>query len=83
MCFRCFNFDFSSNHTWIGLSSLSAFLTGGWRWIDGTPLSWSKWEMGEPTSDDNSCARMVASGNWADKSCFKNYHFICEESRFV
>ncbi|XP_003470613.1 C-type lectin domain family 4 member E [Cavia porcellus] len=67
---------------YIGLTD--QVVEGQWRWVDGTPLSLSFWDAGEPnnivTVED--CATMRDTSNpwknWNDVPCFFSRPWICE-----
>ncbi|KAB5579042.1 hypothetical protein PHYPO_G00190160 [Pangasianodon hypophthalmus] len=64
--------------TWIGLSSCQKKLN--WFWSDGTQLTFTKWNPGEPNSlTEEFCAHMNygATKNWNDIRCDQSYPFVC------
>ncbi|XP_041036060.1 C-type lectin domain family 10 member A-like isoform X2 [Carcharodon carcharias] len=63
---------------WIGLTDGES--EGNWKWVDGTPVSFTQWDQGEPNNwnDNENCAIIRASG-WNDYSCSDQFRFICEK----
>ncbi|NP_001297901.1 C-type lectin domain family 4 member E-like [Esox lucius] len=67
---------------WIGLSGRE--VKRSWRWVDGTPLTTSYWEDGEPNNaggeEDSVLVRRidVPLAAWNDVSCDHENSFICE-----
>uniref|UniRef100_A0A667X1K7 C-type lectin domain-containing protein n=1 Tax=Myripristis murdjan TaxID=586833 RepID=A0A667X1K7_9TELE len=59
-----------SYHSWIGL------FRDGWKWSDGSAMSFSKWDDNHP---DRGYARCVASnqGKWRDYPCSNRFYFAC------
>uniref|UniRef100_A0A667WZ46 C-type lectin domain-containing protein n=1 Tax=Myripristis murdjan TaxID=586833 RepID=A0A667WZ46_9TELE len=59
-----------SNSSWIGL------FRDGWKWSDGSAMSFSKWYHNQPNGGDERC---VAShlGKWDDYSCSHRLYFAC------
>ncbi|XP_041036069.1 C-type lectin domain family 17, member A-like [Carcharodon carcharias] len=62
---------------WIGLTDGES--EGNWKWVDGTPVSFTQWDQGEPNNwnDNENCASIRASG-WNDYICSDRFRFICE-----
>ncbi|XP_078392786.1 C-type lectin domain family 17, member A-like [Cetorhinus maximus] len=63
---------------WIGLTDRES--EGNWKWVDGTPVSFTRWEQGEPNngSGNENCAIIRING-WNDVSCTDRLSFICEK----
>ncbi|XP_053350494.1 ladderlectin-like [Clarias gariepinus] len=67
--------------TWIGLSSCEKGLN--WFWSDGTQVTFTKWNPGEPNSLPRECCVHMnwrhRSGikNWNDIPCNRAYSFMC------
>uniref|UniRef100_A0A914Y9Z5 C-type lectin domain-containing protein n=1 Tax=Panagrolaimus superbus TaxID=310955 RepID=A0A914Y9Z5_9BILA len=69
---------------WIGLTGMTP--TGNWTWMDGTPLDFEEWAIGEPKNiTGNNCAALsINDGFWRSESCFTTKPYICnvEKSSF-
>nr|XP_033781043.1 C-type lectin domain family 4 member G-like isoform X2 [Geotrypetes seraphini] len=67
-----------SHNYWIGLSKKA----NGWTWVDGSPLTFSKWNEGEPNNMQKRehCAEMYTSGKWNDHDCSFKKQWICEKN---
>ncbi|XP_041036068.1 C-type lectin domain family 17, member A-like [Carcharodon carcharias] len=63
---------------WIGLTDRES--EGNWKWVDGTPVSFTRWDQGEPNNwnGHENCA-IIRSGCWNDFRCTRYYRFICEK----
>ncbi|XP_075061206.1 perlucin-like protein [Mixophyes fleayi] len=62
---------------WIGLK----LDTENWVWTDGTPLSFSVWNAGEPNnlSKNEDCAEIIGEVQmWNDRPCDNNLGYICK-----
>ena len=73
---------FGSKLTWIGATDGDE--EGTFRWTDGTPLTYSNWDLGQP--DDaigEDCAQYWVSGKWNDNNCGNQHYFICKEKNDV
>ncbi|CAJ1059159.1 CD209 antigen-like protein E [Xyrichtys novacula] len=66
-------------NTWIGLTDSAQ--EGTWMWLDGTPVTTTYWESGQPNSSggDQDCGEMVQRGEWNDETCSTNNIWICEK----
>uniref|UniRef100_A0A4X2JUH5 C-type lectin domain-containing protein n=1 Tax=Vombatus ursinus TaxID=29139 RepID=A0A4X2JUH5_VOMUR len=68
---------------WIGLTATrSRGKVNGYMWIDGTKLTFSYWNEGEPNDSrrNENCIMMLYSGRWNDASCNNlNDNWICEK----
>ncbi|KAM4856354.1 low affinity immunoglobulin epsilon Fc receptor [Urocitellus parryii] len=77
--------DFLTKHaskrgSWIGLRDLD--LEGEFIWMDGSPLGYSNWNLGEPNNGDQGedCVMMLGSGKWNDASCRGELDaWVCEQ----
>ena len=51
-----------------------------WIWVDGTRVSYSHWDKGEPNNVQGiqDCGEMYSSGKWNDAACHPSYHYLCE-----
>ena len=61
---------------WLGANDKET--EGSWLWTDGTPVSWTNWNSGEPDGEEKAnCARMRPDGKWSDSMCSKRRPFLC------
>ncbi|XP_075062227.1 uncharacterized protein LOC142150929 isoform X1 [Mixophyes fleayi] len=70
----------ASERYWIGLKR-DPEDTDTWVWTDGTPLSFSAWNEGEPNNDKNNehCAEILGRVQmWNDLPCDLNRGYICK-----
>lgn len=52
---------------------------GGWAWNDGTPLSFSNWQTGEPNGGTNeNCLHQYDNGRWNDAPCDGLDNLVCQ-----
>jgi len=53
---------------------------GGFVWLDGLPLLYTRWAMGEPndTNNNEDCGVFYDLGDWNDQSCAALRPFVCE-----
>ncbi|XP_075068019.1 macrophage mannose receptor 1 [Mixophyes fleayi] len=67
-------------YVWLGLNDLKVQLF--FEWSDGSPVTYTVWQRGEPSHLDNRQEDCVAlytkDGLWADKMCEKNFPYICK-----
>ncbi|CAM9994962.1 unnamed protein product, partial [Heterosigma akashiwo] len=63
---------------WIGLNDEST--EGTYMWADGTSVSYTNWNSGEPNDygDSEDCVEMTSSGGWNDNSCSNTQASVCE-----
>ncbi|XP_041036041.1 C-type lectin domain family 4 member E-like [Carcharodon carcharias] len=63
---------------WIGLTDRES--EGNWKWVDGTPVSFTQWYQGKPNNwkGNENCALIRTSG-WNDYICSDHFPFICEK----
>jgi hypothetical protein len=69
---------------WMGGNDI--VLEERWVWLNGDLLGYNNWRSGEPnnssSTDPNGEDCMIIegarSGSWDDRSCLRNYGFICE-----
>ena len=54
--------------------------SGGWKWMDGTTSSYTKWNPGEPEGQPYARYKNKYGGTWVDDywGTFSNTRFICE-----
>uniref|UniRef100_A0A663E8B5 C-type lectin domain-containing protein n=1 Tax=Aquila chrysaetos chrysaetos TaxID=223781 RepID=A0A663E8B5_AQUCH len=89
----CTNFNshlaikFLANHImdhrvfWLGLTDMHT--EGNWKWVDGSILSLSFWNSGEPNNvghQGEDCATIYSSGHWNDATCSNAEPWVCERS---
>ncbi|KAB5579036.1 hypothetical protein PHYPO_G00190070 [Pangasianodon hypophthalmus] len=73
--------DAEENPTWIGLTGCQK--RNNFFWSDGTKLTFTKWNPGEPNFQyGECCVHMNWSGskNWNDIPCDRTYPFVCAMS---
>ncbi|XP_069563005.1 CD209 antigen-like protein C [Brachyistius frenatus] len=74
---------FTKLPVWIGLNDNET--EGTWKWIDGTPLTFTDWATGQPDewlphAGGEDCAHIrEQSREWNDASCKTSMNWICEE----
>ena len=49
-----------------------------WIWVDGTRVSYSHWNKGQPNNRDEGCGEMYSSGKWNDAPCHHSLRCLCE-----
>uniref|UniRef100_A0A667W8P6 C-type lectin domain-containing protein n=1 Tax=Myripristis murdjan TaxID=586833 RepID=A0A667W8P6_9TELE len=59
-----------SDFSWIGL------FKDGWKWSDGSALSFSKWDNSQPSGGDKHCATSHL-GKWRTDLCSDRFYFAC------
>ncbi|XP_042349929.1 C-type lectin domain family 4 member M-like isoform X2 [Plectropomus leopardus] len=73
----------SDENAWIGLTD--SLEEGTWTWVDGTPVTTTYWQPGQPNSfnGNQDCGEIVQKsagvGQWNDDGCFSNQKWICEK----
>eukprot|EP01084_Bolivina_argentea_P023253 43366_1 len=62
---------------WIGLSDTDQ--EGTFKWIDGSPFSYSDWDPNEPNNHggNEDCADINLSHHWNDVPCTLSLNFLC------
>ncbi|XP_069010435.1 asialoglycoprotein receptor 1-like isoform X1 [Embiotoca jacksoni] len=74
---------FTKLPVWIGLNDKET--EGTWKWIDGTPLTFTHWETNQPDewlphAGGEDCAQIrEPSRQWNDVPCETSMNWICEE----
>ncbi|XP_071951100.1 macrophage mannose receptor 1-like [Antedon mediterranea] len=75
----------SSLHSWYWTGFNDKSASGTYKWDDGTPVTYTNWDQGQPNSaGDSNCVALVTSkpvGFWDDMSCESNIGVICEKPR--
>ncbi|XP_049495776.1 C-type lectin domain family 4 member G isoform X2 [Panthera uncia] len=70
---------------WLGLRAVRrARQIQGYQWVDGVPLSFSHWNLGEPNDSmgREDCVMMLRTGMWNDAPCDNERdNWICEKRR--
>ncbi len=64
------------NQVWIGLRERN----NNWSWESGSPVSFSKWKLGGPSTHQEHCAAFQNS-QWHDFPCTSRKDFVCENSQ--
>ncbi|XP_069801409.1 perlucin-like protein [Dendropsophus ebraccatus] len=70
----------SQGRYWLGLKRDPENIQT-WKWLDGTKVTYSAWDKGEPNNDHNNehCAEVIGEVNlWNDYPCSLNRQYICE-----
>ncbi|KAM4037635.1 CD209 antigen-like protein 2 [Anomaloglossus baeobatrachus] len=70
----------NKNRYWLGLKRDPKDIDT-WLWVDGSPLTFSAWNEGEPNNDRNNehCAEIMGGVQlWNDLSCDRSQQFICK-----
>ena len=94
--YKILHFTFSQvadQHRWIGLyrdatqcdcnsgnQQTCEACRASWSWIDGTPMSWWNWHVGEP--HENKCGRVLTHA-WRENNCSIEYGHICERRKWL
>ncbi|XP_069010436.1 asialoglycoprotein receptor 1-like isoform X2 [Embiotoca jacksoni] len=75
---------FTKLPVWIGLNDKET--EGTWKWIDGTPLTFTHWATNQPDewlphAGGEDCAHITEqSRQWNDATCKASMNWICEET---
>ncbi|KAG9476571.1 hypothetical protein GDO78_003227 [Eleutherodactylus coqui] len=69
-----------AEYVWIGLNDLKTQLF--FEWSDGSPVTYTTWQRGEPshlTNKQEDCVALSAKdGQWADKMCERTLPYLCK-----
>ncbi|XP_062968198.1 C-type lectin domain family 4 member G-like [Cynocephalus volans] len=69
---------------WLGLKAVrSPGQNQNHQWVDGVPVSFSYWNLGEPNDSrgQEDCVMMLDTGLWNDAPCEEKMSWICEKRR--
>ncbi|CAN2391687.1 mannose binding, partial [Pristimantis euphronides] len=74
-------FEFGdAEYVWLGLNDLKTQLF--FEWNDGSPVTYTTWQRGEPSHLSNKqedCVALSAKdGQWADKMCERKFPYLCK-----
>ncbi|KAG8573742.1 hypothetical protein GDO81_012526, partial [Engystomops pustulosus] len=74
-------FEFGdAEYVWLGLNDLKTQML--YEWSDGSPVTYTTWQRGEPshqTNDQEDCVALsTKDGQWADQMCEKTFPYICK-----
>ncbi|KFW86143.1 Macrophage mannose receptor 1, partial [Manacus vitellinus] len=76
----CFHRLEPTDKLWIGLNDRKVQMY--FEWTDGTPVTYTKWHLGEPSTTNNrpeDCVLIKGQdGYWADSVCEKRAGYICK-----
>ncbi|XP_042372467.1 C-type lectin domain family 10 member A-like, partial [Plectropomus leopardus] len=82
---QTFLHEFTETVAWIGLTDREE--EGTWKWIDGTPLTFRKWQKKQPDNGGGNplwgaedCVHIIPSNEWNDLSCETSIQWICEKT---
>lgn len=68
------------NNCWIGLND--KYYEGRFRWADGTPVDYTRWDSGEPNDwKGEDMAYMRSAGDWNDDEEWQSHYVICMKPR--
>ena len=71
--------DDEGKFIWIGaMRTLPDNSNQSFRWIYGDRLTYSNWDMNEPSNEKENCAAMRSNGFWLSLYCYKKLHYVCE-----
>ena len=72
-----------STASWTGFNDQAS--EGSWKWSDGTAVTYTNWNGGEPNNSGNEdCMHLYkyagqsSSGRWNDANCGSGYPYTCE-----
>ncbi|KAM3929234.1 macrophage mannose receptor 1-like [Leptodactylus fuscus] len=71
-----------AEYVWLGLNDLNTQLY--FEWSDGSPVTYTTWQRGEPShlSDrqEDCVALSTKDGQWSDQICEKKFPYICKRN---
>jgi len=72
--------DLEDVDVWIGLNDLDKY--NYYQWVDGSPVSYTKWSFNEPDGGDPQCVKFIRlEGYWSDKKCTQQLPYMCKKSK--
>ncbi|XP_044150020.1 macrophage mannose receptor 1-like isoform X2 [Bufo gargarizans] len=70
-----------AEYVWLGLNDLKKQLF--FEWSDGSPVTYTTWQTGEPShfsdGQEDCVALSTKDGHWADQNCEKMFPYICKK----
>uniref|UniRef100_A0A8C5EAG7 C-type lectin domain-containing protein n=1 Tax=Gouania willdenowi TaxID=441366 RepID=A0A8C5EAG7_GOUWI len=91
--------EFYTGHVWIGLrfypwkwewsmkkkSKYAIDFNGRENcvWSDGKPISYTKWNIGEPNQGVNGPCVLLHNGHWEDHTCERTLFFVCSKCKIL
>ncbi|MEL6215350.1 MAG: lectin-like protein, partial [Pseudomonadota bacterium] len=69
-------FDTFGGSRWIGFTDESS--EGTYQWSDGSPVTYTRWAVGEPNTPSYDHAYMASNGFWYDERSWIDFHGIFE-----
>ncbi|KAM5158317.1 macrophage mannose receptor 1-like [Mantella aurantiaca] len=75
------NFEFEdAENVWLGLNDLKTQMF--FEWSDGTPVTYTVWQRGEPSHiydrNEDCVALNTKIGHWSDQACEKKFPYMCK-----
>ncbi|XP_059167591.1 C-type mannose receptor 2-like [Physella acuta] len=66
--------------TWIGLHKTQTNTL--WRWVDGTKVNLTRWDVGQPEPDRQECVSVYDTlDSWYIDSCNNKHYGLCKKAR--
>ncbi|XP_042223021.1 macrophage mannose receptor 1-like [Homarus americanus] len=77
-----FIFDHQRSESWVGLND--RLNEGTYVWSDGSKLTITNWNNGEPSGTGENCVQIKAdTGKWNDNSCDQKLTFSCKKKASI